>query len=322
MKPCHYNEARRASGNSTQRRGAHSLGNPGRESDPTASDAQTLSLSDTTWKSLKKTPALESVFVFLTFYAMQTLLRTLIVDSEAPARELLQDMLATHRNVRVVGEANSAPTAVSLYEDLHPNLIFMDVQMPKGDSFSILPKLQPLPAIIFVTASDDFAVKAFEVDAVDYILKPVRAERLANALQRVVYSQKPSQAERLSYDDKILLDSDEEMRVVFVAEISGITADGNYTRVQLADGSSSFVRRGITQWDRMLPKLFFVRVERSLIIHLHAVRKLVAEARDEVSVEVGGFREPLELGRRASFRLRRALRESHALRVTGLALDL
>jgi two-component system LytT family response regulator len=244
---------------------------------------------------------------------MQPLLRALIVDSEAPARELLQDMLATHRNVRVVGEAHSAPSALSLYDDLHPNLVFMDVKMPKSDGFALLPKLKPLPAIIFVTACDQFAVKAFEVDAVDYLLKPVRPERLANALQRVVYSQKPSQAERLSYEDKILLDSDEEMRVVFVAEISGITAEGNYTRVQLADGSSSFVRRGITQWDSMLPKPFFLRVERSLILNLRAVRKVIAQDRDEVSVDMEGFKEPLELGRRGSFRLRRAIRESSAL---------
>lgn len=117
----------------------------------------------------------------------------------------------------------------------------MDVKMPKGDGFALLPKLRPLPAIIFVTAYDQFAVKAFEVDAVDYLLKPVRPERLANALQRVVHSQEPSQATRLSYSDKILLDTDEKMHVVFVAEISGITAEGNYTSVQLADGSSSFV---------------------------------------------------------------------------------
>jgi two-component system LytT family response regulator len=189
----------------------------------------------------------------------------------------------------------------------------MDVQMPKGDGFSLLPKLKPLPSVIFVTASDDFAVKAFEVDAVDYLLKPVRPERLANALQRVVHSQKPSQAERLSYDDRILLDFDDQMRLVFVTEISGITAEGNYTRVQLADGSCSFVRRGITQWDCMLPKSFFVRVERSLIIHLQAVRKVIAQGRDEVSVEIEGFTEPLKLGRRGSFRLRRALRESSVL---------
>jgi two-component system, LytTR family, response regulator len=319
----HINDARRACGNCGRMGGPHSRRHPGRndhqshyfrhQTPPRLTPGLTLSPKDRTWKSLEKTPALEPGFVFLTFYEMQTLLRALIVDSEAPARELLQDLLATHRNVRVVGEANSAPTAVSLYEDLHPNLVFMDVQMPKGDGFSLLPKLQPLPAIIFVTACDQFAVRAFEVDAVDYLLKPVRPERLANALQRVVHSQKPAQAERLSYDDKILLDSDTEMRVVFVAEMSGIVAEGNYTRVHLADGSSAFVRRGVSQWDCMLPKSFFVRVDRSLIIHLQAVKKIVAEASDEVSVEVEGFGAPLTLRRRASFRLRRALRESSAL---------
>ena len=320
MKPATITTREALAGNGRRTGGLHSPRNPGRDerylrnqTSPHLAPGLTLSTRDRTWKSLKKTPALKPGFVFLTFYEMQTLLRTLIVDSEAPARELLQDMLATHRNVRVVGEANSAPTALSLYEDLHPDLVFMDVQMPKGDSFSLLPKLQPLPAIIFVTACDQFAVKAFEVDAVDYLLKPVRPERLANALQRVVHSQKPAQAERLFYDDKILLDSDAEMRVVFVAEISGIVAEGNYTRVHLADGSSSFLRRGITQWDCMLPKPFFVRVERSLIIRLQAVRKVVAQARDEVSVEVEGFNEPLPLGRRASFRLRRALRESKVI---------
>ena len=320
---CHNNGARRACGNCARMGGPHSRRHPGRDehqshylrhqTPPHLTPGLTLSRRDRTWKSLKKTPALKPGLVFLTFYEMQNLLRALIVDSEAPARELLQDLLATHRNVRVVGEANSAPTAVSLYEDLHPNLVFMDVQMPKGDGFSILPRLQPLPAIIFVTACDQFAVKAFEVDAVDYLLKPVRPERLASALQRVVHSQKPAQAERLSYDHKILLDSDEEMRVVFVAEISGIIAEGNYTRVHLADGSSSFLRRAISQWDCMLPKPFFVRVDRSLIIHLQAVRKVVAQARDEIAVEVEGFSVPLPLGRRASFRLRRALRESSAL---------
>jgi two-component system, LytTR family, response regulator len=178
---------------------------------------------------------------------------------------------------------------------------------------ALLPKLQPLPAIIFVTACDEFAVRAFEVDAVDYLLKPVRPERLANALQRVVYSQKPAQTERLCNDDKVLLDADTEMRVVFIAEISAIAAEGNYTRVHLADGSSSFVRRGITQWDGVLPKPFFVWVDRSLIIRLQAVRKVVAQARDEVSVEVEGFSPPLPLRRRGSFRLRRALRDSKVI---------
>ena len=104
---------------------------------------------------------------------MPTPLRALIVDDEAPARELLRALLAVHTNVEVVGEACSVSTAATLCGDLQPNLIFLDVQMPGGDGFSLLGKLDPLPAIIFVTGYDKFAVRAFEVNAVDYLLKPV-----------------------------------------------------------------------------------------------------------------------------------------------------
>jgi len=94
-------------------------------------------------------------------------LRTMIVDDEAPAREFLGDLLSAHPHVKIVGEANSAGSAASLFADLRPNLVFLDVQMPDGDGFSLLPKLDPLPAIIFVTAFDAFAVRAFDVNAID-----------------------------------------------------------------------------------------------------------------------------------------------------------
>jgi two-component system, LytTR family, response regulator len=243
---------------------------------------------------------------------MGTVLRALIVDDEAPARELLGALLACHRNVEVVGEADCATAAASLYADLRPDIVFLDVQMPNGDGFSLLPKLRPMPAVIFVTAYDKFAVRAFEVNAVDYLLKPVRPERLADALQRIVHSPTPVQMGPYSYDDRIFLRSDSEMRLVFVTQITAIEADGNYTRVHLADGSSAFVRRGITEWERLLPTPFFLRIDRSLILHLRAVRKIVIETDQDVA-EVEGFGSPIILSRRASIRLRRALRELRAV---------
>ena len=97
-------------------------------------------------------------------------LRSLIVDDEVPAREHLMQLLECHCNVKIVGEANSVATAAALSRDLQPNLIFLDVKLPGGDGFSLLSKLDPLPAIIFVTGYDEFAVRAFEVNAVDYLL--------------------------------------------------------------------------------------------------------------------------------------------------------
>jgi two-component system LytT family response regulator len=243
---------------------------------------------------------------------MGTVLRALIVDDEAPARELLRALLGCHRNVEVVGEADCAAAAASLYTDLRPDIVFLDVQMPNGDGFSLLPKLRPIPAVIFVTAYDKFAVRAFEVNAVDYLLKPVRAERLADALQRIEHLTSPSQAGPYSHDDQIFLRSDSEMRLVFITQIAGIEAEGNYTRIHLADGSSAFIRRGITEWEKLLPTPFFLRVDRSLILHLRAVRRIVIET-DHDAAEVDGFGSPIILSQRASRCLRRALRELNAV---------
>ena len=235
-------------------------------------------------------------------------LRTMIVDDEAPAREFLGDLLSAHPHVKIVGEANSVATAASLYADLRPDLIFLDVQMPDGDGFSLLPRLDPLPAIIFVTAFDAFAIRAFDVNAIDYLLKPVRPDRLAHALERIVHKPPPTNPKQLREDDQILLKSDSRMHVAFVTQISGIEAEENYTRVILADGSSEFLRRSMNEWEGLLPNTLFLRISRSLILNLNAVDKLVAEDRDNSVVEVRGFSAPISLGRKAATRLRSALR--------------
>lgn len=235
-------------------------------------------------------------------------LRTMLVDDEAPAREFLGDLLAVHPHVKIVGEADSVAAAASLYADLRPDLIFLDVQMPDGDGFSLLPKLAPIPAIIFVTAFDAFAIRAFDVNAIDYLLKPVRPDRLAHALERVIHKPPPTNPQQLREDDKILLKSDSRMHVVFVSQISGIEAKENYTEVFLADGSTEFIRRTISEWEGLLPKSLFTRVHRSLIMNLNHVRKVLAKDRDESVIELAGFPNPIPLGRKPAARLRSALR--------------
>lgn len=235
-------------------------------------------------------------------------LRTMLVDDEAPAREFLGDLLSAHPLVKIVGEANSVATAASLYADLRPDLIFLDVQMPDGDGFSLLPKLEPLPTIIFVTAFDAFAIRAFDVNAIDYLLKPVRADRLAQALERVVHKPPPTNPKKLREDDRIVMKSDARMHVVFVSQISGIEAQENYTRIYLSNGSTEFLRRKMNDWEKVLPETLFVRLDRSLIVNLNHVGKLVTEDRDKSLLEMAGFPKPIALGRVATALLRKALR--------------
>ncbi len=240
-------------------------------------------------------------------------LRAIIVDDEPPCRELLQELLAEHPNVRVVGEANSVATATTLCADLRPNLIFLDVQMADGEGFDLLPHLDPIPAVIFVTAYDQYAFRAFEVNAVDYLAKPVRPDRLANALQRIIHQPHATHTIPLSEDDRIFLRSDSQLRVAFVTEITGIEAVENYSRVHLIDGTAKLIRRGMAEWEKILPGHMFLRTHRSLIVNLQAIKKVIMEARDEVTVEITGFSESVRLGRRAAARLRRGLRQPNLL---------
>jgi two-component system LytT family response regulator len=244
---------------------------------------------------------------------MNEILRAIIVDDEEPARHVMRQLLVAHPNVKLVGEASSASAAVELFMDVRPDVVFLDVQMPFGDGFSILPKLQPIPAIIFVTAYDEYAVRAFEVNAIDYLLKPVREERLSEALHRVIYLPRRTQTNRYQPEDRIFLESDASIRVVFVAEISGIDAEGNYSRVHITDGSSVFIRRSMAEWEALLPEILFVRVHRSLLLNHRAVEKIDLKDREHVVVHVRGFTAPLILTKRAFARLRKALRGSGLL---------
>jgi two-component system, LytTR family, response regulator len=240
-------------------------------------------------------------------------LRALIVDDAVPAREHLTQLLECHCNVKIVGEANSVATAAALSRDLRPNLIFLDVKLPGKDGFSLLSKLDPLPAIIFVTGYDEYAVRAFEVNAVDYLLKPVNPHRLADALQRIIYT--PPQTPRKPFlpDDRIFLRNGKKVRVVYVSQISGIEAEENYTDVLISDGSTVFMRRTISEWEELLPKPPFVTPHRSLIVNLQAVGDLVLESRAEMFFKLEGHPHPFRLGQRPAARLCKALRLSRGL---------
>ncbi|HEX6850705.1 MAG TPA: response regulator [Candidatus Polarisedimenticolaceae bacterium] len=112
-------------------------------------------------------------------------LRCVLVDDESPARDRLRRMLAEHADVEIVGEAGDVETAVALVDGERPDLLFLDVQMPGGDGFEVLRRLEHLPRVVFTTAFDQYAVRAFEVNSVDYLLKPFAKPRLAAALDRV-----------------------------------------------------------------------------------------------------------------------------------------
>lgn len=242
--------------------------------------------------------------------------RALLIDDEPPARDLLRRLLAAHASqVEIAGEARSVSDAAEKCARLRPDLLFLDVQMPREDGFALLPRLAPPPpAIIFVTAYDQFAVRAFDVNAVDYLLKPIVPERLARALAKlaagVEESPTASMGAPLQPGDTVFLRSDNFFRTAPVSALTHIEAEENYTRVHFADGAPMLVRRPMGEWEKLLPAALFVRVDRSLIVNRAAVRSLEVVSRDIAHAHLTARRDPLVLARRASLRLRQALGEN------------
>ncbi len=242
---------------------------------------------------------------------MKPSLRTLLVDDERLAREGLRALLGDHPEVAVVGEAANINQAAELARRELPDLVFLDVQLRPRLGFDLLPLLpSPAPAVVFITAHDAFAVRAFEVSAVDYLLKPVSPERLAAALARVRlgrHSAPPFSGPPLASDETLILHSGDRIRRVALPEIAAVTADGHYTRVYLASESPMFVQRGIASWAAQLPAPGFLRVDRSLIVNLSRVRALDVRSRDVARLTLAAVGAPLDLGRAATARLRSAL---------------
>jgi len=232
--------------------------------------------------------------------------RALIVEDEEDAREFLRSLLKAHPEVEVVGEAENVTEAIAKFKALKPDLIFLDVQMPKRDGFSLLPELRPAPDIIFATAFDTFAVKAFEVNAADFLLKPISADRLALALSRLD-RRTPRKAKPFAHDDRVFLYSDLEIRVVLASDITHIEAEENYCRVHMTNHDSMLVRRTMSEWKRLLPGKYFLRVNRSTLINLYAVKEIVPLPNHHTKVSFVDGSSTVELSRIPSRRLRKGV---------------
>ena len=205
-------------------------------------------------------------------------MRVLIIDDERLAREELKSMLAEFHTITVIDEAKNPVEGIEKIKELKPDLIFLDIQMPGMNGFEMLQKLDEIPKVIFVTAYDEFALKAFEVNALDYILKPVDPDRLKDVIQKTQlpdeeFSTKLSvEPERnntvLRSGDKIFIKDGEKCWFIDIAEIRMFESDGNYVKVYFDRFRPLILRSLNSLEDRLDPKTFF-RANRKFIINMN-----------------------------------------------------
>jgi two-component system LytT family response regulator len=243
---------------------------------------------------------------------MNPAIRTLIVDDEPAARRTLRALLADFPFIRLEGEAANVGEAARLAENCAPQLVLLDITMPQRSGFELLPLLPSPFQVIVVTAFDDYAVRAFEFHAIDYLLKPIRRERLHLALQRARQTlAQPSATAAEEFipplKDELILQADGEVRIVSASNIAYVKAVGNYTQVNLTEGSRMLIRRSMEQWEELLRADQFFRPHRSLIVNLGLMRGIRPINRDAAELRLEGCRAPITVGRRASLLLRRIL---------------
>jgi two-component system, LytTR family, response regulator len=211
-------------------------------------------------------------------------IRTLLVDDERPARRKMQRFLDATPDFEVIGEASDGMEAIAAIARLRPDLVFLDVQMPKLDGFGVASALTaPLPEIVFVTAHDQFALKAFEVHALDYLLKPYDDQRLQRVLDRVRERRHAGDVvghlQRLiadlkkDYADRILIAENNRSFFIAAAEIAWIESARNYVQLHVT-GKSHLIRATLDAFSKKLNPAEFVRVNRSSIVRLDSIREL------------------------------------------------
>jgi two-component system LytT family response regulator len=236
---------------------------------------------------------------------MSSRMTALIVDDERLARQELRALLAAHPEIQVVGEAAGVEEAVKLLGREQPDVIFLDIQMPGESGFDLFARAPVSAKVVFVTAHDAHALRAFDVNALDYLLKPVAPARLAESIARLRDEQpSPTPGPRFELGDFVFLPVDGRSRFLRINQIVSVSAAGDATELLTADGGGGRVPRTLKAWEERLPEKQFVRIHREAIVNLQHVERIEEWSHESFHVHLRGHSAPFTLSRRYAARLK------------------
>ncbi len=240
-------------------------------------------------------------------------IRSVVVDDVDMMRATLKKVLDNFPNIEIVGEASDYESAREVINETQPDLVFLDIDLNGLTSIDLLNEITCNPKIIFITSHPDFAIKAFEINAVDYIMKPISSERLKKAIDRVTELNEEQQVsstfeeseDRFKPDQIILLNFDSKLNFIKIRDINYIEAFGNYTKVFMNDGKLSITYNSIKNWDNRLPEDVFIQIHRSTIVNLLSVVKIEKWTNDTGRLFLKGMEKPFEISRSYFFQIKK-----------------
>lgn len=238
-------------------------------------------------------------------------MRALIVDDERLARKELINLLSQHENIEIIGEAINVEDAKEKITSLNPDVVFLDIQMPEKTGFDLLEELDHVPQVIFTTAYDEYALKAFQVNALDYLLKPIEPERLTEALNRLRKNETSevkgeesigSYDKKLTLNDQVFVKDSDKCWFVKLADVKLFESDGNYIKVYF-DKFKPMIHKSLNALDERLDEKSFFRASRKHIINLSWVEGIEPWFNGGLVVTLRGG-ERIEVSRRQAARFK------------------
>src|SRR6187200_3315958 len=234
-------------------------------------------------------------------------MRAIIIDDERLARTELRKLLQDYPEVEVVDEAANADEGITKIDTLQPDLVFLDIQMPGKTGFDMLQELDKAPHVIFTTAYDEYALKAFEVNALDYLMKPIEPKRLADALQKLQAAEEkemPMQTSRglLSENDQVFVKDGERCWFVKLSEVRLFESVGNYAKVFFA-GNKPLILKSLNALEERLDDKVFFRANRKHIVNLRLIDKIEPYFNGGLLLELKGG-EKIEVSRRQTVKFK------------------
>ena len=240
------------------------------------------------------------------------MLRVILIDDEALARQGLRRLLRAHPDVEVIAEAKNVDLALEALKETSPDALFLDIRMPKANGFDLLKRLPDCPPVVFVTAYSEYAVQAYEVQAVDYLLKPVRPARLAQALSRLGEAAGKGKSPETPYglSDRICLRTPERTLVAPLGDVILLQADKDFTRVTVAGAAPILICQSLGVYERNLPSPPFLRIDRSIMLNTARIQSVEVSPTRGAHVSLEGWPAAVPIGKAALRRLKRAFPQS------------
>jgi two-component system, LytTR family, response regulator len=226
-------------------------------------------------------------------------LTALIIDDESLARFTLRNKLTDFPEIEIIGEAASLKEAEEKIKVLNPGLIFLDIQLPDGSGFDLFNLIEYTGRVIFVTAYDEYALRAFEINAIDYLQKPVSAKRLKTAIEKLGESLDASRTRiiKLNYNDRLMVEHKKSVNFIKISQITHITASGEYSYIHTKDGMEFITSKPLNEWEIRLPDENFCRIHRSTILNFDYIVKIDHNITGNAEVILQGSPESFKISR-------------------------